>query len=75
MNENNAKSFAFFNGNEWVINNEGDATLQVIDVTGRVLIDEQINGSYNKGFNLNSGVYVIRLSNGNVVKTQKIVID
>jgi len=75
MNENNAKSFAFFNGNEWVINNEGDATMQVIDVTGRVLIDEQINGSYNKGFNLNSGVYVIRLSNGNVVKTQKIVID
>ena len=68
-------TFAYFNGNEWVINNEGEATLQVVDVTGRVLSNEQINGSYNNSLNLSAGVYVLRLSNGNVVKTQKVVID
>ena len=44
-------------------------------MTGRVLSSEQINGSYNKSLNLSAGVYVLRLSNGNVVKTQKVVID
>ena len=68
-------TFAYFNGNEWVINNEGEATLQVVDVTGRVLSSEQINGSFNNSLNLSAGVYVLRLSNGNTVKTQKIVID
>ena len=75
VNANNTKPFAFFNGSDWFINNEGEATLQVIDMTGRMLSNEQINGNYNKSLNLSAGVYVIRLSNGNAVKTQKIVID
>ena len=69
------ETFAFFNGNSWVINNEGEATLQVIDMMGRMISSEQINGSYNNSLNLSAGVYVLRLSNGNTVKTQKIVID
>ena len=72
---NDDNDFAFFNGSNWVVNNEGEATLQVIDMTGRILSSEQINGSYNKSLNLSAGVYVLRLSNGNVVKTQKVVID
>ena len=75
VNENSTEHFAFFNGNSWVINNEGEATLQVIDMTGRVLSNEQINGSYNNSLNLSAGVYVLRLSNGNTVKTQKVVVD
>jgi len=75
ISEQSNETFAFFNGNNWVVNNEGEATLQVIDVMGRVLSSEQINDSYNKSLNLNAGVYVLRLSNGNVVKTQKVVID
>jgi hypothetical protein len=71
----NSETFAFFNGNSWVINNEGEATLQVIDMMGRVLSNEQINGSYNNSLNLSAGVYVLRLSNGNTVKTQKVVVD
>ena len=70
-----SETFAFFNGNSWVINNEGEATLQVIDMMGRVLSNEQINGSYNNSLNLSAGVYVLRLSNGNTVKTQKVVVD
>jgi hypothetical protein len=70
-----SEAFAFFNGNNLVINNEGEATLQVIDMMGRMISSEQINGSYNNSLNLSAGVYVLRLSNGNTVKTQKIVID
>ena len=70
-----SETFAFFNGNSWVINNEGEATLQVIDMMGRVLSNEQFNGSYNNSLNLSAGVYVLRLSNGNAVKTQKVVVD
>ena len=72
---NESEIFAFFNGNNLVINNEGEATLQIIDMVGRVLSNEQINGSYNNSLNLSAGVYVLRLSNGNTMKTQKIVID
>ena len=75
ISEQSNETFAFFNGGNWVVNNEGEATLQVIDMTGRMLSSEQINGNYNKSLNLNAGVYVLRLSNGNVVKTQKVVID
>jgi hypothetical protein len=70
-----SEAFAFFNGNNLVINNEGEATLQVIDMMGRMISSEQIQGSYNNSLNLSAGVYVLRLSNGNTVKTQKIVID
>ena len=70
-----SETFAFFDGNNWVINNEGEATLQVIDMMGRVISSEQINGSYNNSLNLSAGVYVLRLSNANAVKTQKIVVD
>ena len=75
VNEQNSEAFAFFNGNNLVINNEGEATLQVIDMMGRMISSEQINGSYSNSLNLSAGVYVLRLSNGNNVKTQKIVID
>ena len=75
ISEQSNETFAFFNGSNWVVNNNGEATLQVIDMTGRVLSSEQINGSYNKSLNLSAGVYVLRLSNGNAVKTQKVVID
>ena len=75
VNEQNSEAFAFFNGSNLVINNEGEATLQVIDMMGRMISSEQIQGSYNNSLNLSAGVYVLRLSNGNTVKTQKIVID
>ena len=75
VNEQNNETFAFFNGSNLVINNEGEATLQVIDMMGRMISSEQIQGSYNNSLNLSAGVYVLRLSNGNTVKTQKVVVD
>ena len=71
----NSESFAFVSNDEFVIANEGMATLQVIDLNGRILSTETINGSFNMPFNLSSGVYMLRLINGNDVKTQKIVVE
>ncbi len=67
-------AFAFFSNGTWVISNDGEATLQVIDVTGRVLSSETVNGSVSKAINAPAGVYMLRLINGNDVKTQKIVV-
>ena len=58
----------------WIIANEDEATLQVIDVNGRILSSETINGSVSKAINAAPGVYVIRLVNSKNVKTQKIVV-
>lgn len=68
-------SFAFFSNGNWIIANEGRATLQVIDINGRILSSESISGSVSKAINATAGVYMIRLINGNDVKTQKIVIE
>jgi hypothetical protein len=68
------ETFAFFNGNAWVINNNGVATLQVIDMSGRVISTETVNGNATTKVNAATGVYMLRLTNGNVVKTQKVVV-
>ena len=67
-------TFAFYNNGSWIISNEGGATLLVIDLNGRILSSETVNGSVCKAINVAPGVYVIRLINGNDVKTQKIVV-
>jgi hypothetical protein len=67
-------TFAFIsNGNIIVTGDITGATLQVIDVMGRVIVntDAVRNVSTN---GMQAGVYVLRLINGDDVKTQKIVI-
>ena len=68
------ETFAFYSNGNWIIANEGEATLQVIDVTGHILSSETINGSVSKSINAAPGVYMIRLINGGNVKVQKVVI-
>lgn len=64
-------SFAFVSDGNIIVNGEG--TLQMIDMTGRVIVlGDAINRVCTSG--MTSGVYVLRLINGNAVKTQKIVI-
>ena len=67
-------NFAFCSNGNWIISNEGQATLQVIDITGRILSSETVNGSVSKAINAAPGVYVLRLINGDNVKVQKIVV-
>ena len=70
-----ADNFAFISNGELMINNSGEATLQVMDITGRILSTENIQNCYSKSLNLSAGVYVVRLSNGSDVKAQKIVVE
>lgn len=69
-----SETFAYFNGSEWVINNNGNATLQVIDMMGRVLSSETLNGNANVNINQPAGIYMLRLVNGENVKVQKVVV-
>ena len=68
----NTNNFAFMSDGNLVINNiDGEATLQIVDVLGRVVSTEIVSGSYNKALNLKSGLYILNL-NG---MTQKIVVE
>ena len=71
---NNDNDFAFFSNGSWIINNDGKAILQVIDVNGRVLRSEQINGCASINIDEAAGVYMMRLIKGNDVKVQKIIV-
>lgn len=68
-------TFAFFNGSEWTISNTGRATLQVVDMLGRIVSSESINGNASLSTsNLVEGVYMFRLVSGDDVKVQKVVV-
>ena len=71
---NSDDNFAFFSNGSLVISNEGNATLQVIDVNGRILNTETISGSANVNVNAAPGVYMVRLINGDNVRVQKVVV-
>lgn len=74
LNENDSdEPFAFISNDNIVVMNEGEATLQVIDMLGRVIETKTLNGNATIGTQAN-GVYVLRLINGDNVKTQKIVV-
>ena len=67
-------SFAFYSNGNFIISNEGEATLQVVDVTGRIMMSETVNGSASVNVNAAPGVYMLRLINGDNVKVQKVVV-
>ena len=67
-------NFVFFSNGKWVINNDGKAIVQVVDVTGRILKSEQIDGCYSMSIKAAPGVYMFRLLNGNDMKVQKVVV-
>ena len=70
-------SFVFFNGSDWVVSCEERSTLQIVDMTGRVLYSAVCLGNAHtvstQGFP--AGVYVFRLVGGTHVKVQKAVIE
>ena len=71
-------TFAFYSNGSFVINNpstgSGPATLQVIDINGRILKSESIYGCSNLDMNAAQGIYMLRLVNGDNVKVQKVVV-
>ena len=67
------ETFAFNNNGNWIILNEGRATLQVIDMQGRIINSETIDGSVETNIHAASGIYLMRLINGENVRVQKVV--
>ena len=70
----NEEPFAFIsNGSIIVLGDYGNVMLQIVDLTGRVVVSTEVanNTSIN---GIASGVYVLRLINGENVRTQKIVV-
>ena len=67
-------AFAYVAHDEIVVNNEGDATLQIVDLMGRVIY----HGNASKHVSTSemaAGVYMLRLIANEGVKTQKMVIE
>jgi predicted outer membrane repeat protein len=65
-------TFAYISNGNIIINGEG--TLQVIDVMGRIIVSGDAMNRVSTG-GMVPGVYVLRLINGDNIKTQKIVIE
>ena len=64
-------NFAFVSNGHIIVNGQG--TVQVYDITGRMVSSHNdVNHITTEG--MSAGVYVIRLTDGNGTKTQKIVI-
>ena len=69
------ENFAFIsNGNIVIIGADAHTTLQIVDVLGHVLVSKDgVHTVSTSG--MAKGVYVLRLINGDEVRTQKIVIE
>jgi hypothetical protein len=69
--------FAFVNnGNIVITADAGDATLQVIDMMGRVIRTVGLSQCGSRTIaGMTPGVYVLRLIDGDAIKTQKMVIE
>jgi len=63
--------FAYQNGDDVLVSGEGE--LQVFDLMGRFVMSKYVSG--NELVKLTSGgVYILRLLDGDKLKTQKIVV-
>jgi len=70
-----SSTFAFIMGDELVVN--GDGTLQLFDISGRQIASSKLMGQQNT-LNLPgmaNGIYMLRLTQGNSTKIQKLVIS
>ena len=66
--------FAFINNGNIIVNGEG--TLQIVDATGRVIVcRDASHASAISTSGMAPGVYILRLINGDDMKTQKIVVE
>jgi hypothetical protein len=69
------ETFAFIsNGNIVITEANTNSTLQIVDVMGRVVVNTDVARNVSTS-GMSAGVYVLRLINGNDVRTQKIVVE
>ena len=64
----------FVDGSQWVVT--GDGLLEFIDVHGRVLWQKTVSGQSRVGLpNVACGMYLMRLTNNEGTRVQKVIID
>ena len=69
------ENFAYYsNGNIVLQGVEGDCTLEVIDMLGRIVKTQRVTNSENVVGIQTSGLYLLRLANGKTVRTQKLMV-
>lgn len=72
-------TFAYIDADGNIIINAGPSTgsatsiLQIVDIMGRIVMQEE-NATRVNTSGMTPGVYVLRLLNGDTIKTQKIVV-
>ena len=73
----NEDNFAFINnGMMYIYNIEGQGMVSIYDVTGRPVAEFNVETSANiPTSELSTGIYIIRMTDNNGVKVQKILID
>ena len=69
------EGFAFFADGHLHVFNQGNACLQLIDMTGHILLAETFQGNLDKTLDLVPGVYVVRLVSEKDTRSTKIVVD
>ena len=71
----NDNDFIYIHNNEMIINNiEGNGLVQIYDMMGRSVATYNVSGSANISMEtLSNGVYIVRMTDANGVKTQKVV--
>ena len=67
-------TFAYISDGNIIVNNANEASLQIVDMMGRVVVEGDTMNPVSTS-EMTSGVYVLRLINGEKVQTQKIVIE
>ena len=67
--------FAFFADGHLHVFNQGNARLQLIDMTGHILLAETFQENLDKALDLVPGVYVVRLISEKDTRSMKIVVD
>ncbi len=67
--------FAFFSDGHLHVFSQGNARLQLIDMTGHILLAETLQGNLDKALDLVPGVYVVRLISENDTSSMKIVVN
>ena len=72
--EPTVSTFAYFDGSEWVVNGQGQ--LDVVDMLGRTMLSERLTSDQSRVSldGMAQGVYLMRVTNGNEIKVQKIVV-
>ncbi len=79
VNDQNQAAFSLYpnpvNGNTITIksNASGEMTVAIFDVLGKQVVNTNTNGQVDIS-NLNSGVYIVKITQGNASSTQKLIV-